>query len=143
MLRTSALDASYQGSRKRAVQFDLDAGERLSKNFQYRGQHERRIQIGRAEDDMSLDIELRQQFIVEPQDRPGKFENRLAFRGEKEATALVNEDGFSRQLLEALQLERDRRLSSAQSPRRFRNASGLDNRNQRAKHPYVQADQVH
>ncbi|KRR21234.1 hypothetical protein CQ13_30990 [Bradyrhizobium retamae] len=86
---------------------------------------------------------MRQQLVVEAQNRSGKFENRFTFGGEKKTPALVDENGFSGQFLKALELQCDRRLRSAQSPRGLRDASSLDYRNQRAKHPYVQADQVH
>jgi hypothetical protein len=52
----AALDPSHQRRRQRAVQFDLDPWKRGPENPQDRGQHECRVQVWRAENDMSLDV---------------------------------------------------------------------------------------
>jgi hypothetical protein len=95
---------------------------------------------------MSLDIrrgQLRQQFVVQPEDGLCIIQHGLALGREIKPTALVNENGLAGEFFEALQLKGDGRLSPAQQPRGLRDASGLDDRNQRAEHPNIQADEVH
>jgi len=55
----------------------------------------------------------------------------------------MNKNGFAGQFFETLQLKGYRRLSPAQPSRGLRNASGLDDRSQRAEHPDIQIDQIH
>jgi hypothetical protein len=86
---------------------------------------------------------LRQQFVVQPEDGFGIVQDGLTLGGEIKPTALVNENGLAGEFFEALQLQGDRRLGSAQQSRSLRDASGLDDRNQRAEHPNIQADEVH
>jgi hypothetical protein len=55
----------------------------------------------------------------------------------------MKENGFAGQFFEALQLKGNRRLGSAEEPCRLRYASGFNDRNQRAEHSDIQADEVH
>ena len=142
----AALDASDQRRRERAVQLELNARKSLAENLQDRRQHEGGIEVGRAEHDVAFDIgrgELRQQFVMETEDRARVAQDGLAFRGEKQPSAFVDEDRLAGQFLEPLQLQGDRRLRAAEPPRGLGDASGLDDRHQRAQHPNIQVDEVH
>jgi hypothetical protein len=94
----TALDASDERRRERAVQLDLDARKGLAKDLEDRRQHEGGVKVGRTEHDVALDIgrrELRQQLIVKAQDRPRVAQNRLALGRQKQPPAFVNEDRLS------------------------------------------------
>lgn len=142
----AALDAPDQRRRQRAIQFDLNPRKCGPEDPQNRRQHERRVEIRRAENDMSLDVrggEMGQQLVVQPENGFGIIEHCLTLGGEKQPTALMDENGFASEFFEALQLKGDRRLAPAEEPRSLRYASGLDDRNQRAEHPNIQTDEVH
>lgn len=142
----AALHASDQRRRQRAVQLKLNPRKGLSEDLQDRGQHERGIEVRRAEHDVALDVgrgELRQQFVMKAEDRARVAQDGLALRGQEQPPSLVNEDGLSGQFLQPLQLQGDRRLGAAQPPRGFRDAAGLDHRHQRAQHPNIEIDEVH
>jgi len=47
------------------------------------------------------------------------------------------------QFLEPLKLKRDGRLRASEPPRGFRQASALDDREERTKNPNVEADKIH
>jgi hypothetical protein len=129
----AAFDASDQRRRQRTIQFDLNPGKRRPENSQDRRQHECGIQIRRAKNDVSLDVrrrQLRQQFVVQPEDGFGIIQDGLTLGREVKPTTLMNENSLASEFLEALQLKGDGRLSSAQQSRGLRNASGLDDRNQ-------------
>jgi hypothetical protein len=142
----AALDASDQRRRQRAVQLELDARKGLAEYLQDRRQHEGGIEVGRAEHDVAFDVgggELRQQFVMKTEDRARIAQHGLAFRRQEQPAALVDEDGLSREFLEPLQLQGDRRLGAAEPPRGLCDASGLDNRHQRAQHPNIEVNEVH
>jgi hypothetical protein len=142
----AALDASDQRRRERAVQLDLNARKGFAEYFQDRRQHEGGIEVGRAQHDVTFDIggsKLRQQFVMKTEDRARIAQDGLAFRGQEQPAAFVDEDGLSGEFLEPLQLQRDRRLGAAETPRGLRDASGLDDRHQRAQHPNIEVDEVH
>ena len=95
---------------------------------------------------MTFDVrrsELRQHFVVKTDDRPRVTQDCLAFRRQKQPAALVDEDRFSSELLQPLQLKGDRGLGTAEPPRGLGDAAGFNDRHQRAQHAYVQIDQVH
>ena len=80
---------------------------------------------------------------MQPEDGFGIIQDGLTLGGEIKPATLVNENGFAGEFFEALQLKGYGRLRSAQQPRGLRDASGLDDLNQRAEHPNIQADEVH
>jgi len=142
----AALHTSDQRRRQRAVQFDLHPRKGLSKNLEDRRQHECGVEIRRAEHDMSLDIrggQLGQQLVMKSQYRLGIGKDGLAIGGEKQLAAFMGKDRLPGEFFEPLQLKGDRRLSPPEPSRGLRNASGLDDRSQRAEHPDIQVDEVH
>jgi hypothetical protein len=142
----AALHAADQRRRKRAVQLDLHPRKGRAKNPQDRRQHEGRIEVRGAQHDVALDVgrgELRQQFVMKAEDRSRVAQYRLAFRGQEQPAAFVDEDGLSGEFLQALQLKGNRGLRAAEPPCGLGDAAGLDDRHQRAQHADVQIDQVH
>jgi hypothetical protein len=142
----TALHASDQRRRQRAVQLQLYARKGLPKDFQDRGQHEGGIEVRCAEHDVAFDVgggELRQQLVMKAEDRARIAQDGLALRGQKQPPSFVNEDGLSGQFLQPLQLQGDRGLGASQPPRGLGDAAGLDHRHQRAQHPNIEIDEVH
>jgi hypothetical protein len=87
--------------------------------------------------------ELRQHFVVKTDDRSRVTQDRLALRGQKQPAALVDENRFSGELFQPLQLKSNRRLGTTKPPRGLGDAAGFDDRHQRAQHADIQIDQVH
>ena len=142
----AALHTADQRRRQRAVQLQLHPRKGFSKNLEDRRQHERGIEVRRAEHDVALDVgggELRQHLVVKADNRARIAQHGLAFGGQKQPAPLMDEDRLSRELLQPLQLQGDRRLGAAEPPRRLGDAAGLDHRHQRAQHADIQIDQVH
>ena len=95
---------------------------------------------------MAFDVrrsELRQHLVVKADDRSRVTQDRLAFRGQKQPAALVDEDRLSSELLQPLQLKGNRGLGAAEPPCGLGDAAGFDDRHQRAQHADIQIDQVH
>ena len=142
----AALHASDKRCREGAVQLQLNARKGFAENPQDRGKHEGGIEVGGAEHDVAFDVrrrELRQHFVVKTDDRSRITQDGLAFRGQKQPAALVDEDRFSSELLQPLQLKGNRRLGTTKPPCGLGDAAGFDNRHQRAQHADIQIDQVH
>jgi hypothetical protein len=101
----AALHASDKGCRERAVQLQLNARKGFAENPENRGEHEGGIEVGGAEHDVTFDVrrsELRQHLVVKSDDRSRVTQDRLAFRRQKQPAALMDEDGFSGELLKPL-----------------------------------------
>ena len=142
----ATLYASDQRCREGTVQLQLNARKGFAENPQDRGKHEGGIEVGGAEHDVAFDVrrrELRQHFVVKTDDRSRITQDGLAFRGQKQPAALVDEDRFSSELLQPLQLKGNRRLGTTKPPCGLGDAAGFDNRHQRAQHADIQIDQVH
>ena len=129
----AALYASDKRCRERAVQFQLNARKGFAENPQNRGKHEGGIEIRGAEYDVTFDVrrsKLRQHFVVKTDDRSRVTQHRLTFRRQKQPAALVDEDRFSSEFLQPLQLKGNCRLGTAEPPRGLGDAAGFDDRHQ-------------
>ena len=142
----AALDQAHQRRRERAIELDLDARKGFSEHAEDLRQHEGRIEVGRAEHDLTLDLlrrQLRNQFVMQPQDGFGVGENRGAVLAQRQPAPGMLEQLLAGELLQPLQLQGDRRLGAAQPSRGLGDAAGLDHRDQRTEHADIETDKVH
>lgn len=124
----------------------MNARKGFAENPQDRGEHEGGIEVWGAEHDVTFNVrgrELRQHFVVKSDDGSRVTQDCLAFRRQKQPATFVDEDRLSGELLQSLQLKGNRGLGTTKPPRGLGDAAGFDDRHQRAKHAYIQIDQIH
>ena len=128
---------------KRATQFDLDSRERFLEHRQDRREHVGGIEVRRAQYDVAVNFrrgQPRQQLIVQPQNRFRISQHHVAVGSQLHPAPFVVEQGLAGDVLKPLNLQADSGLSPSEPACRFGDTAGVDDRNQRTKHPDIKTE---